>query len=390
MSSLRDKDKTINKRAAENKARAELEAAGSILKLRLDDIIVEENVRRQFMDSSIRELAESIKSVGQQLPITVKKHPTLEGKWILVTGERRYRASKLLNAETILAREDDGNLTRVKQIVENIQREDMNIADLGNAFQELIDKDGMKPTEIAQLVGKDLRFVYRALSVSALPGELQELCVNRVVKDVNAIEMIRRLIEEFPERKERITTDVLRIASGPRIPAGEDDEDEGSSAENAVTRRDIRSLRMRVIREVQAEKLKKEERRGKPGELFTLGTVAKLKDDYKKEGYRFNKLNARIACAFFDVDETQPNNQGELLGMPKNAHDLNDLTKYAQLLTVTTNDKNCCVVEWDGLLYEVPTGHIMLKGVVSIEPGKGRKGRKKKGDDNDDAPDVAS
>ena len=66
------------------------------------------------------------------LPITVKAHETEPGKWVLVTGERRFRAVKKLGMPTILAREDDGSHTTAKQIVENIQREDMSILDIGS------------------------------------------------------------------------------------------------------------------------------------------------------------------------------------------------------------------------------------------------------------------
>ena len=76
-------------------------------------------MRKHFNEASIDELADSIKSLGQQSPITVKAHETEPGKWVPRSPvNRRFRAVKKLGMPTILAREDDGSHTTAKQIVE--------------------------------------------------------------------------------------------------------------------------------------------------------------------------------------------------------------------------------------------------------------------------------
>ena len=169
-----DFDRLINKvEQVNNFSEESIEDAGRTMRLPLTDIVVKSNVRKHFNEASIKELADSMLSLGQQSPITVKRDPDNKGKWIIVTGERRYRAMQLLGEGTILAREDDGENTTAKQIVENIQREDMNILDIGQALHELKTLEGLNADQMGELIGKDPRFVYRALTVTELPKEIQ-------------------------------------------------------------------------------------------------------------------------------------------------------------------------------------------------------------------------
>lgn len=192
---MKAKVQRVNDQAASRKE------IGRTLMIPLEDIEVVSNVRKHFNEASIDELADSIKSLGQQSPITVKAHETEPGKWVLVTGERRFRAVKKLGMPTILAREDDGSHTTAKQIVENIQREDMSILDIGRALHELKELEGLDVKAMAALLGKDQRFVYRALIVTELPEEIQELCVKNILRDGVAIECLMRMIKKNQDRK---------------------------------------------------------------------------------------------------------------------------------------------------------------------------------------------
>lgn len=128
---------------------------GSIVEIELDTI--ESNPyqpRSYFNEESLRELASSIKELGVIQPITVRKS---EGNnFQLVTGERRFRASKLIGNKTIPAYiriANDDQLLEMS-LVENIQRKDLDPIEVAMSFQRLIDEIELTQEEMSQRVGK--------------------------------------------------------------------------------------------------------------------------------------------------------------------------------------------------------------------------------------------
>ena len=96
--------------------------------------------RTEFNLEAIEELSQSIKLLGLIQPITVR--PMKEGNYQIISGERRYRASKLAGLKSIPAyiRETDDNGMLEMAIVENIQREDLDAIEVAVSFQRLIDE----------------------------------------------------------------------------------------------------------------------------------------------------------------------------------------------------------------------------------------------------------
>ena len=93
--------------------------------------------RKNFDDKSLKQLAQSIDEKGLISPITVKK---VKNKYIIVAGERRYRAHKLLNKKRILAYIMDADTTRdimYMALIENIQREDLNPIEEAKGYKYL-------------------------------------------------------------------------------------------------------------------------------------------------------------------------------------------------------------------------------------------------------------
>lgn len=128
---------------------------GSIVEIELDTI--ESNPyqpRSYFNEESLRELASSIKELGVIQPITVRKS---EGNnFQLVSGERRFRASKLIGNKTIPAYiriANDDQLLEMS-LVENIQRKDLDPIEVAMSFQRLIDEIELTQEEMSQRVGK--------------------------------------------------------------------------------------------------------------------------------------------------------------------------------------------------------------------------------------------
>jgi len=128
---------------------------GNILEIELDFIEVNPyQPRSYFNEEALRELATSIQELGVIQPITVRK---LEGnKFQLVSGERRFRASKLIGNATIPAYIRIANDQEMLEmaLVENIQRKDLDPIEVALSYQRLIDEIDLTQDQMSQRVGK--------------------------------------------------------------------------------------------------------------------------------------------------------------------------------------------------------------------------------------------
>ena len=108
--------------------------------------------RKRFDEPALRDLASSIEAHGLMQPIKVR--PDGEG-YIIIAGERRYRAHRLLEAETIgaIVEETDEQDADEQAIIENLQRVDITALEEANAYQRMIDRYGYTPEELAKRLG---------------------------------------------------------------------------------------------------------------------------------------------------------------------------------------------------------------------------------------------
>jgi ParB family chromosome partitioning protein len=147
---------------------------GSIVEIELDVIEVNPyQPRTHFDEVSLRELAGSIKELGVIQPITVRK---LEGnKFQLVSGERRFRASKLIGNKTIPAYIRIANDQEMLEmaLVENIQRKNLDPIEVALSYQRLIDEIQLSQEELSIRVGKKRSTVTNYLRLLKLDPILQ-------------------------------------------------------------------------------------------------------------------------------------------------------------------------------------------------------------------------
>ena len=129
--------------------------------------------RTQFDDEALQELASSISQLGIIQPITVKKGDG--GKYIIISGERRWRASQMVGLETLPAyiREVDDENLHAMALVENIQRQDLNAIEIALGMQRLIDECGLTQEAMAEKVGKKRSTVSNYMRLLNLPNEVQ-------------------------------------------------------------------------------------------------------------------------------------------------------------------------------------------------------------------------
>ncbi|MGJ8592633.1 MAG: ParB/RepB/Spo0J family partition protein [Aquaticitalea sp.] len=128
---------------------------GNIVELELDVIDINPfQPRTNFNEETLRELASSIKELGVIQPITVRKLDF--NKYQLVSGERRFRASKLIGLETIPAyiRIANDQESLEMALVENIQRQDLDPIEIALSYQRLIDEINLTQEQMSERVGK--------------------------------------------------------------------------------------------------------------------------------------------------------------------------------------------------------------------------------------------
>lgn len=128
--------------------------------------------RTNFDDESLSELAESISKLGIIQPITVR---LLDGRYQLISGERRFRAAKLAGLKSLPAfirtADDQGMLEM--SLVENIQREDLNAIEVAISYQRLIDECHLTQDALSERVGKKRATISNYLRLLKLPAEIQ-------------------------------------------------------------------------------------------------------------------------------------------------------------------------------------------------------------------------
>jgi ParB family transcriptional regulator, chromosome partitioning protein len=135
--------------------------------------------RREFSEEELADLTASLRENGLLQPIVVRPAPSVNGRWELVAGERRWRASMRLGWSEIaaIARDVDDRAMLVLALVENVQRASLSPLDEAEAFQRLGDEFSLSHQEIADLVGRDRSTVSNALRLLQLPASVRAMLV---------------------------------------------------------------------------------------------------------------------------------------------------------------------------------------------------------------------
>ncbi len=213
----------------------EVGGRGNVIDIPLKDITPNPfQPRKTFDKNSLRELADSIKEHGLIQPVVVVES---DSGYVLVAGERRWRASKLAKLETIRAIVVDLEEEKMRQhaLIENIQRDELNIIDLARAYEELLKVHGITHDELASTVHKSRTHITNTVRLLQLskktlnalsedkikPGHAkvlvgldekeQTLMVNSIVGQklsVREVEMMVKSIKSKPSPQKNINTRV--------------------------------------------------------------------------------------------------------------------------------------------------------------------------------------
>ena len=149
------------------------EVVGNILEISIDDIVANPNQpRTNFDPQALEELAQSIRQLGLIQPITVRKNGD---KYDLISGERRYRASKIAGLKTLPAfirLANDQELLEMA-LVENIQRKDLDPIEIALSFEKLIEEIRITQEDLSSRVGKDRTTITNYLRLLKLSPIIQ-------------------------------------------------------------------------------------------------------------------------------------------------------------------------------------------------------------------------
>lgn len=146
---------------------------GNIVEVSLEDIFPNASQPRTYFDEkALNDLAQSIKNLGVIQPITLRK----EGdRFEIISGERRFRASKIAGLKTVPAYirlVNDQELLEMA-LVENIQREDLDSIEIALTYQRLLEEIGMTQENLSQRVGKERSTITNSIRLLKLSPDIQ-------------------------------------------------------------------------------------------------------------------------------------------------------------------------------------------------------------------------
>ncbi len=173
--------------------------------------------RREFDPVALQDLSDSIRMYGLLQPITVTRKEIMKPdgglavEYELISGERRLRASKLAQLTQvpaiIRAKEEDARTKLELAIIENIQREDLNVIDRARAFQQLVQEFGFKHAQVAEKMGKSREYVTNSMRLLNLPEHMLTALGQKRILEGHTRPLL--MLADRPEEQETLFQDIL-------------------------------------------------------------------------------------------------------------------------------------------------------------------------------------
>ncbi len=237
--------------------------------------------RKNFDETALKELAESIKEHGVFQPIIVK--PSIKG-YEIIAGERRAKASKMAGKETIPAIIRDFSDQDMMEIalLENLQRENLNALEEALAYKKLLEELSITQEELAHRLGKSRSHITNMLGILTLPEEVKDMIMNNKLSMSHARVLSKmENNDKIKELAEKIVVDGLSVREIEEL-----SHDNVIEKKNTQVRHDKNCNEYKMIEEELSEK---------------FGTKVKIKN--KKIEISFvnnNDLNRLLEIIGFD------------------------------------------------------------------------------------------
>jgi ParB family chromosome partitioning protein len=161
--------------------------------------------RKNFEEKEIKELSESIKNQGLIQPIVVRE--TSGGMYEIIAGERRWRACQLAGLHSVscvVMSVDDKNVYELA-LIENIQRENLNVVEEAKAYKNLIELNGLKNEELSKKIGKSSSHISNLIRILDLDDEIHQMIIGgkismgharALIGVPNAVEKAKEIFEK--------------------------------------------------------------------------------------------------------------------------------------------------------------------------------------------------
>ncbi len=212
-----------------------------------------EQPRKSFDQASLKELAASIEEKGIIQPIIVAKNG---GNYMIIAGERRFRASKLagLKEVPVIVKDFSENEKLEIALIENIQREDLNPIEEAQAYRDLMERGNLNQEEVASKVGKNRSTVANSLRLLKLPDNIQTTLAKGAISAGHARAILSLDTEEqMEDLHKRIITYGLSVREAEAFAAGSAQKVSvpGRHSESGSTEReidpDLKSIQEKLI-----------------------------------------------------------------------------------------------------------------------------------------------
>lgn len=179
----------------------------SSLVLELDVDIIKPNPyqpRKVFNPQSLKELSESIQEHGLLQPIVV--YDNGDGDYILIAGERRLRASKLAGITNIKAIVAEIDLKKLRElaIIENIQREELNVIELALSYQELLEEYELTHEELSKRISKSRTQITNTLRLLQLDDEIKAMLIEGKITQGHA-----KMLVTLEDKEQKVVADSI-------------------------------------------------------------------------------------------------------------------------------------------------------------------------------------
>lgn len=173
--------------------------------------------RREFDESKLKELSESIRMYGILQPLTVTRKEiqgedgSFHSEYELIAGERRLRASRLAGLQIVPVIIRSGEQTEQEKlelaIIENLQREDLNAVDRALAFRQLADVFGLSHAQVAVKVGRSREYVSNSIRLLALPDYMLDALRTNDMTEGHARTLL--MLNDRPEEQDVVFREIL-------------------------------------------------------------------------------------------------------------------------------------------------------------------------------------
>lgn len=239
--------------------------------------------RKTFTESELSELAASIREKGVLQPILLRAVTNRPYMYEIVAGERRFRASKMagLNEIPALVKTLTNENAMEIALIENVQRENLNPLEEGNAYRNLMEKCGYEIADVCRLIGKSEGYIRNIMRLDALPSDVKDLMADGQLSASHARTIV--VAENPSELARNVIDNNLSVAETAALVKNKKRAQHSRSFDNnAMDTNIVHDIESRVRNALNVP-VKLVQRRGGAGQIvLSFSTRVQLHDLVKK------------------------------------------------------------------------------------------------------------